>query len=191
VLGNAKLTPERANDVEATVAWASTILSVRAAAFAGHLDDAIVYVNRDAFTVEPVNTGGVWRAGGEVRVAVTPTSWSALDVVGSALASRLDATGAALPAPPFASRIAVRLGDDEGPHARVVVRSRATTPSNLFGTLSAPGTTLVDVVGSWPLASNLRVALSIENALDVLDARDTNLLPLPGRQVFASLEVRP
>jgi outer membrane receptor for ferrienterochelin and colicin len=81
------------------------------------------------------------------------------------------------------------LGSLFGPHVASVVHSRSGTGANLFGTLRTAPYTLVDVIAVWPLFSSVALTGALSNVLDVRDAQDANLLPLPGRQVFVAVEV--
>ncbi|MBI1946769.1 MAG: TonB-dependent receptor [Deltaproteobacteria bacterium] len=193
VLGNPALSPERAHDVEAALAYRpGRVVSARAVAFAGVIDDAIAYVNQNAFEVAPINTGAALRAGLESFVAVEPSSWCAVASTITLLASRVDATGAPLPlAPPWTSRLALRAGEATGASVQAVLRARGPAASNAFGTLVAPAFALVDVVARAPLAPGLWISGALVNALDVRDARDQNQLPLPGRLWLVGLEVVP
>jgi hypothetical protein len=192
VLGNPALRPEILDDVELALAFSPRrLLQVRAAAYAGTLESAIVYVNKNAYEVSPTNLGRAARAGLDTSVIVEPTTWARLDVAGGLLWSAVEATAAPLPlAAPFSLRSALRLGQARGPQLVGVVRSRGRAASNIYGTLTAPPYTLVDLTARLPIADNLDLGVAMQNALDVLDARDANQLPLPGRLFFVSLEVR-
>lgn len=191
VLGNPELTPERAHDVELALAYRpGRVLWARAVGFVGLIDDAIAYLNRNAFEIAPVNTGPAWRAGVESFLTVEPARWCGLESTITVLASRVDATGAPLPlAPPWTSRLALRAGDVDALHGSAVVRARGAASSNAYGTLVAPAVALVDVAVRAPLGPGLWASAALTNALDVQDARDQNQLPLPGRVWLVGLEV--
>lgn len=193
VLGNPALRPELAHDVEVAVAFLpGRLVSARAVAFAGRIDDAIVYTNRNAYQVGPDNTGAAWRAGLDTFITVEPSPWCGLTSTSGLLASRLDATGAPLPlAPPWSSRTALRVGRAAGLNAQGILRARGPSSSNHFGTLVAPPVALLDLVARAPIASAVWLSVALTNALDVRDARDQNQLPLPGRLAFVALEVTP
>ena len=70
------------------------------------------------------------------------------------------------------------------------MRQRADTPATLYGTLAVPGYALFDAVLRWPLGEGLAATAAVTNVFDVQTAQDVNLLPLPGRQLFCTLEVR-
>ena len=192
VLGNPDLAPERATDLELYARLEGRpVVDARVAAFAGHMDDAILFLSRSAFEIVPVNTGPVLRAGVEGRVRVTPHAHVGMELVAAALASRVEVTGAPLPTvPPFHSRLSARLGAEEGRHLVVIMRQRADTPATLYGTLAVPGYALFDAVLRWPLGEGLAATAAVTNVFDVQTAQDVNLLPLPGRQLFCTLEVR-
>lgn len=193
VRGNPALKPELAHDLEAAVAFLpGKLLAVRAVAFAGRLDEAIVYLNDNAYEVSPHNTGTAWRAGLDIFMIMEATSWCGLEASLSGLASRLDATLAPLPlAPPWSSRGTLRVGAQQGPQVAATLGARGPVSSNHFGTLVAPAQALVDVVARAPLAPHLWASAALTNVLDVQDARDQNQLPLPGRLWYLGLEVSP
>ncbi len=195
VLGNSALGFERSSDAELYARIASAArgrrVEARVAAFVGRMEDMILFVNRNAFEVQPVNTGPLLRAGVEGRVDVQLHPLLGLEVTANALASTVEATGAPLPVvPPLSSRLVARLGEPDGGTLSVVVRQRSGVSNNLYGTLRTPGYALLDLVSRLPLGDTLAVTAALTNALDVLDARDVNLLPLPGRQLFVAVEVR-
>ncbi|MDP2340912.1 MAG: TonB-dependent receptor [Deltaproteobacteria bacterium] len=190
VLGNPALAPESATEVEAGVVVAAGGVAVRVVGHASVVDDAIVIVNRSAFAVVPENTGPARRVGVDLGARIAPTETVSFDVSAALLGSNVDATRAPLPgAPAMLLRLRSRVGDEQL-HVDVTATSRGASASTIFGTLVSPGFTLVDVTVRLPLAPNLGLGLSMHNALDVLNARDTNLLPLPGRLFFVSLQVK-
>jgi outer membrane cobalamin receptor len=191
VLGNPALEPEVLSDVEGTLSVRlGAVLRARAALWAGRIDETILYLNRNAFEIAPENTGGAWRAGAEGALCISPAAALTLDTTIALLASRLDATDAALPlTPAFTAFTSLRVGPQDGGHLVARVTSRAASSATLFGTLVVPGYTLIDLIGLYPLSPHLALGVSVRNAFDVLDARDQNGLPLPGRLLFVSLEV--
>jgi outer membrane receptor protein involved in Fe transport len=192
VQGNPELRAEEVADAEGGVVFSffsPRPVRVRAVAHGSRLDDAVVLINRSAFTVVPENTGVAWRAGLDLDGEASVIDGVTVGSVASVLLSYVEATGATLPqAPPFSLRTFLRVGDPLA-HVDVVVTARGASASNLFGTLVSPGSTLVDLRGRWPLAEQIGVTATVQNALDVRDARDTNLLPLPGRLVFFGFEI--
>jgi hypothetical protein len=190
--GTANLQAERFSDLEVGGAVdVGSAVSVCIAGYASLLDDAIVYVNKNAFEVAPLNTGAAQRAGLDLGVRLQPLTLVRVDVAGGLLASHIDATNAPLPtAPPLSLRTALRLGDEQG-HFTAVVVGRGSAPANIFGTLPSGAYALLNLGLRIPLHERLALHLTVDNALDVTTARDTNLLPLPGRLAFVGLEVRP
>jgi hypothetical protein len=191
VEGNTALAPETLTEVDAGIHFdISRIITLDATAFGGRLDDAILYVNRNAYVIAPVNTGPAWRAGGELALVARPHRFLGLDTRARLLLSLVEATGAPLPvAPPFHARSTLRLGALAGPHVSTIVHSRGGSSANLFGTLRVAPYTLVDVIAVWPILPSLALTGACSNIFDARDAQDANLLPLPGRQVFVALEV--
>lgn len=198
VEGNPFLRVESVTDGElgvvVTQADGGRVVAVRAVGFVSRIDDAIAYVNRSAFSVVPVNTGAAGRIGVDLGGALRPIDGFAVDVTASLLSSSMNVTGAPLPqAPPFLLRTTATVGDAGdvgGGGLDVVVTSRGASSSNLFGTLVAPGFTLLDLVARYPLSSSVGLRATLQNVFDTQDVRDTNLLPLPGRLLFVGLEVK-
>lgn len=192
VLGNPALRPEVIDDVEAAFAFVpGRLVEVRTVAFGGLIEEGIAWVNKNAYEVAPVNLGRAWRAGIDASMNLEPVSFVGVSLVATTLWSLVEETGEPLPlAPPFSSRIAVRLGSTDGAYVTTSVRSRGAAASNLYGTLVAPAYSLVDVVARVPVDEHLDLGVALTNVFDVLDARDANQLPLPGRLIFFSLEVR-
>jgi outer membrane receptor protein involved in Fe transport len=191
VLGNEDLLPERSTDGEIAIRMnLGRPLRATLALFGGQVEETIVFANRNAYEIQALNTGPLWRAGVEGRVDVDPHPAVNLSVVWSTLASKLVATEAPLPgAPAWQTRSQFRLGRDHLFHGVGQIRGQDSAPSNLFGTLKAPAYAMVDAFLIWPINRTLRVALAVTNIVNVLDARDVHQLPLPGRQFFLSFEV--
>lgn len=192
VVGNPKLAPEQVNEMEVGVAvHPRSNIDVSAVAHASRLDDAIVYVNANAFEIRPENTGAADRVGLDLGATIRPWPLLSLDVVANLLHSAVVATGSPLPgAPPFALLTSAVIGD-AFTHVGITVTSRGAAPSTLFGTLPSPATTLVALTGTVAIDEHLALTARVDNAFDVQTARDTNLIPLPGRLLFVGLEVRP
>lgn len=192
VLGNPNLRAEILDDLELAIGYRpGRLLDVRVVAFAGLIEDAIVYVNKNAYEVAPLNLGRSSRAGIDTSVVIEPNPGLGLELVSEALWSRVEESQAPLPlAPPFHSRVALRVGPRSTGHVTATLRSRGAASSNLYGTLVAPGYSMLDLAAHAPLAQRLTLGIVISNVFDVLDARDANQLPLPGRLLFLSLEVR-
>jgi hypothetical protein len=191
IRGNTDLNTEGISELETFARLSpSRHVGVRAAAFVSTLDNAIVVVNRNAFEVAPENTGPAARAGVELLSSVHPVSFLHVENVAALLWSEVEATKAPLPtAPNFTLLSRWRLGSPEA-HAQLTVDARGQSPSTIFGTLQSPAYALIHLRGRVPVGDGLGLALAVENALDVATARDANLLPLPGRLIFVSLELR-
>jgi hypothetical protein len=203
VRGNPALRPEAVAEIEGGVAVESPRAGARVVAHASDLDDVIVPVNRNAFEVVPENTGRAQRAGLDARATLRPTPLVEVTLAASVLATALvpATTTAPLPgappppgaaplpgAPPVTFALVPRLGTADA-WLRTTIAARGPVSSNLFGTVTSPGSVLVDLDARLPVGRNIGLALFVQNAFDVLDARDQNLLPLPGRLVFVSLEL--
>jgi len=75
-------------------------LSVELSLFAARLANTILYLNRNAYEVRPENAGALWRGGGELSASVQVRPWLRQMVSAELLLSRVDTTGAPLPATP-------------------------------------------------------------------------------------------
>lgn len=194
VRGTPDLRPERLSELEGRLGLqlpGRTALAVDVATFASRLDDAIVFVNKNAFEVAPANTGLAHRAGVELGLGVRLHPLIVVTQAATLLWSVVEATGAPLPtAPPLGLRSDVRVGTDDA-FVGATVTGRGSAPSTIFGTLGSGAFVLVDLRARLPLAERLAATFHVDNALDVRTARDQNLLPLPGRLAFVGLEVRP
>jgi len=191
ITGNPDLRPETLTEGELALRFFhSRIVEVSGRVHAGRLDDTILFVHRDAYTIAPVNTGPAWRGGGDLALALRPHRFLGVDASAAALASVVDATGAPLPlAAPYAGRAALRLGALSGPHVTSIARARGPSSANLYGTILVAPYALVDIVCAWPVLAGVTLAAALTNVFDERRAQDANLLPLPGRQAFVSLEV--
>lgn len=192
VLGNPKLQMESGFESEAYLRFLrNAVLDSRLSFFAGRMNDAIVFLNRNAFEILPLNTGPLLRAGWSVRTRVRPHPWFEMRLSSTQLWTWMEVTQAPLPSiPPLFARLAHRFGPQDGLHVSLAMRYRAKTFSSLHGTLAVPAYLLWDAILRFPLAPRWLVSASVTNIADVLTAQDVNLLPLPGRQVFCSLEYR-
>lgn len=192
IAGNKGLRPERVTDLELRGAVdVGDAVAVDAAAFVSHLDDGIVLVNRNAFEVAPENTGPARRAGLELGLRARPLALVVLEQAATLLWSEVEATGAPLPtAPPLSLRSRARVGTDDA-WVSGTVTGRGSAPSTIFGTLGSGAFVLVDLAARLPIGAGLAITVAVDNAFDVLHARDQNLLPLPGRLASVGLEVRP
>lgn len=191
VVGNPNLEPETIADAEVFAGFAlGRMVALRAAVFGGRLFDAIVYVSQNAFEIGPTNTGGAWRAGADGRLEVTPHRLFALTLSAQGLLTSLDDTGAPLPRfPPFLAQTQVRVGERFGAALWGTMRHRQGAPSTLFGTLATRPYTFFDLRTRIPVGRHLAMTARVDNIFDVKSAQDANLLPLPGRTLFLSLEV--
>lgn len=191
VVGNPNLEPETIADAEVYATFAlGRAVSFRAAAFGGRLFDAIVFVSQNAFEIGPTNTGGAWRAGADGHVVVTPHRLFSMRLTAQGLLTSLDDTGAPLPRfPPFLAQTQVRVGERFGAALWGTMRHRQGAPTTLFGTLATRPYTFFDLRTRIPVGPHLAMTAKIDNIFDVKTAQDANLLPLPGRTLFFSVEV--
>ncbi len=198
LVGNPGLSPESAWALEATASWQpSPELRLALTGFGRRLDDAILYVRRNAFEIRPENVGGAWVAGAELELSAEASLWGlGLDARGSAtlVRSRLDATGVGLPgqpsldlaaalglAPPIGGGHPLRLGAE--------LRVASATPANVQATLQVPAYLRLDLAAELALADGVFAALVLSNALDARDLETVQKLPLPGRWLLASVRV--
>lgn len=194
VRGTPDLAPERVSEVEGRLGLkvpGMRGIGVDVAAFASQLDDAIVLVNKNAFEVAPENTGPARRAGFELGLVARPHELVTVTQAATLLWSEVEATDAPLPtAPPLGMRSGVVVGTADA-FVGATVLGRGSAPSTIFGTLGSGAFVLVDLRARLPLGEAIALMLHVDNALDIRNARDQNLQPLPGRLAFVGLEVRP
>ncbi|MCP4500043.1 MAG: TonB-dependent receptor [Deltaproteobacteria bacterium] len=192
VVPNPTLLPETGVSVDGYASFRlSRTLKGKFVLFASRMEEAIIVAHQNAFELSALNTGPLSRAGFEASLQIRPTSWLKVESVSAGLLSEVDATGAPLPsATPFSHRLSATLGQAHRAHFRVSLRHRSRTPANLFGTLFTPSYSLVDVQAAFPVTDAAMVRISASNILNELQAKDAYLFPLPGRQIFLSVEVK-
>lgn len=204
--GNPDLVAETAWEAElgtklvpfATSSSGSAKLELGATFFARHVEDGILYLNRNAFTVRPENFGDARLAGGELEAAVSGRVFgfdATLDLAGTLLVSRLIESTGALPSRPpwgFAGGASIEREDVFGLHAialSTAVRALAPTWANLQATLP------IELYARWDAALAVApseatsIAVSVTNLLDDRSLESLHKLPLPGRAVFFTLRV--
>jgi outer membrane cobalamin receptor len=193
VRANPELRPEDGVEVGALLRGQGRRLHAELAVFGARLDSTILYLNRNAYEVRPENAGALWRGGGELVVAVQPTPWWTQSASAELVLSRLDATGAALPATP-ALVLQQRSQLEAGAlwpwlplGAFVDLRAQGETASNLHGGLRVPAQAVLDLGLAWTQAPWGSLALEISNLLDAQTRVDLRQVPLPGRQLLLTL----
>lgn len=192
VLGNPKLQIESGFEGEAYIRLLrNRVFDGRMGLFAGRMNNAIVFLNRNAFEILPINTGPLLRGGLVGRAQLRPHPWFEMRLSATKIWTWLEVTEAPLPSiPPLFARLEHRWGPAEGVHLSWAMRFRGKTFSSLHGTLPVAAYLMWDGLLRIPLLSDWFVSLSITNLTDLQTAQDVNLLPLPGRQFFCSLEYR-
>ncbi|MBN2360581.1 MAG: TonB-dependent receptor [Deltaproteobacteria bacterium] len=192
---NPDLVPEDGIESGALLRWSGGAWSAEAALFGARLSHAIVYLNRNAYEVRPENAGDLWRAGGELTVAVRPLRCWQQSAEAEILYSRLDATAAPLPTTPLL-RLRARSALDLAALAPVLPvsfyldgQAQSATSSNYFGELTVPAQAALDAGVAIRLRSLASFSLEVWNLLDATTRVDLHQVPLPGRQIMATLTV--
>ncbi len=193
-VGNPMLDPELSWEVEANAGYTAKLWSLKLAGFARRMDDAILYLNRNAFVVSPENVGPARALGLEVeaqgRTLVGPVR---VNVIGQA--SLLDSvrveTGKRLPTQPVwsfafegsAQYRVVRLSSAVRGIGPTYVNFRPSSGNQV------PSYLRWDLGFSAQVHPDLRFGLDVLNLLDVQTLASVNRFPLPGRSVFLSLRL--
>jgi vitamin B12 transporter len=192
--GNPELRAERAWEAEVGAGLAAGGLSAQLTGYLRRIEDAVLYLNRDAFLVRPENVGAARAAGGELELGARgrlgPVRLQG-EAQGSLLASVLDATGARLPTQPVWSFALDGLA--------------ALGPVAVDTTLRGFGPTYVNLRPSeenrvqaylrWDagvrvsVGRYVTVGAEVLNLLDVRTLASVNRFPLPGRTFFATLRI--
>ncbi|MFH1811968.1 MAG: TonB-dependent receptor [Pseudomonadota bacterium] len=193
VRSNPELRPEDGIEGGLVLRGQGPRLHAELALFGARLDNTIVYLNRNAYEVRPENAGALWRGGGEGVVAVQATPWWTHSASAELLLSRMDVTGAALPATPtlvLQQRSELRF---DGLWRRVPLRAFADlrvhseTASNLHGELRVPAQAAIDAGAAWVVAPWGSLSVEVHNLLDTQTRVDLRQVPLPGRQFLVTL----
>ena len=196
-LGYTRANPDlRAEDgVEAGAAlrYQRPGLMVEGSLFAARLSHAILYLNRNAYEVRPENTGSLWRAGGEINATLRATSFVQQSGGVELLLSRLDATGAPVPTSPLlrlrsrTELVLAALWPALPVRAYLDGRAQSQSASNYHGELTVPAQASLDAGLAYSFAAGSSLALELRNLLDSDSRVDMHQVPLPGRQLMASL----
>ncbi len=208
IRGNPALEPEEAInfDVGFEVAFERVgplaNVAFEAAYFRQDIDDSIVFVLINPFTVAPVNTGAATAQGAELALATNLTRWLRLRANYTFLDATLDATGTPLPGrtrnevtgraefgPPsgLARLVFESIYTDEIPttftggtkiSARVVLNASLST--NL---------TRISALQRWLPFEDVVLSVGGTNLTDA-SVRDAVFFPQPGRAWFVTAEIR-
>ena len=208
IRGNPALDPEKAInfDVGFELAFERVgplaNVSFEAAYFRQDIDDSIVWVLINPFTVAPVNTGAATAQGAELALAASPAPWLRLRANYTYLDATLDGSNAPLPGR-TQNEVSARaeLGPASG-IARLVFESIYTgrIPTTFTGGTEISGR----VVLNASLSSNLARFASLRKWLPLADmvvsvggtnltdasVRDATFFPQPGRAWFVTAEIR-
>lgn len=193
-VGNPELGPERSWEAEMNAGYTAERWALKVAAFARTIDNAILYLNRNAFVVRPENVGAARALGVELEAATkTEVGPVRLDLTGqgSLLASDLVETGDRLPTQPAWSFAIEGSAHYRGAYVDSGLRGFGSTTVNLRSTAGnrVPAYLRWDVGAGATVSENLRLGLQILNLLDARTLVSVNRFPLPGRSVFISLRL--
>jgi outer membrane receptor protein involved in Fe transport len=196
VRGNNQLTAERTQDVEGGVRMQNRGTDAAITGFVSSLQAPIVYVQQNAYDIMPLNLRSATRAGAELRLqqsARLPLGWSLRGTTAATwLWTQQGDVRAPLPfAPMWTTATQLQLAHDNVWSVAGFVRARSSSSANRFGTLRAAAYALFGVEARAPCGRHCSLFARIDNLLDVQHARDTNMLPLPGRSWSLGIEVQP
>jgi TonB dependent receptor len=191
VLGNSNLKAESSYEAVIDGQWEyRSFLQLQLSGFYGFLSNGIFYFNHNAFEISPLNTEGVHRAGLETQITITPRNWFTLEGAVQFNATQLVSTQKPLPnVPGISSTCTLRLGDTKKISVWLKTHYRSSISNNFFGTLTTPAYLLLDASLKLQLHTYISLHFSISNIFNNLYARDSNQFPLPGRTIFALLEL--
>lgn len=193
--GNPELVSETAWEAEAAIGGGVEAVEASLVGFVRRIDDAILYVNRNAFEVRPENLGAARAAGGELEVTsrwtVGPVRLGGYGALGL-LFSELLATGERLPTQPVWNAA----GRADVGYAAVdlftAVRWFGPTSTRLGSDLPE---NRVPAYLRWDAGVEVRpfdwmsVAFRCLNLIDRRDLQSVNKIPLPGRTFLVSARV--
>jgi outer membrane receptor protein involved in Fe transport len=208
IRGNPALEPEDAIGFDAGFEIALERLgplrdvALEAAYFRNDIDDSIVFVLINPFTVAPVNTGAATSQGVEAGLGFGLTPWLRFSGNYTFLDATLDATGTPLPGRArneLGGR--AQLGPPSGV-AKLVFEAIWTDqiPTTFTGLTKISGRTVLNASVSLNLARVARLArwlplrdcvlsFGTNNLLDV-SVRDAMFFPQPGRAFYGLVELR-
>ena len=190
VLGNPDLRPEDTLDFFGELNFAKEQLELSGSLTHSWSEDLIFYVNRNAFELAPRNLGETERWIATLKGKYTLMPELRLACGYDAFLSNVRASDAPLPGiPPHQLWAKLSIGAADATRLHVNHAFRSETAGDLFGNLKLAAYHLTDLQVVHPVQKGLRIFLSVDNLFNVGYARDVYFLPLPGRQVFASIEV--
>jgi vitamin B12 transporter len=190
---NPALRPEDGVEAGAGLRYARGGLQVDASLFGARLSRAILYLNRNAYEVRPENAGSLWRGGGELSAALRPKPYLQQGAGVELLVSRLDATGAPVPTSPLLrlrSRTELsfaRLWSALPLRVYLDGRAQSQSSSNYHGELTVPAQASLDAGLAYAIGERGSLAVEVRNLLGADSRVDMHQVPLPGRQLMASL----
>tara|TARA_B100000683_G_scaffold77023_1_gene76037 strand:- start:1143 stop:2975 length:1833 start_codon:yes stop_codon:yes gene_type:complete len=190
VLGNPDLEPERTSDIFADLGIQTPHLHITGSLFYAQSDELIFYVNKNAFELAPINTGSTERWLAALKGVSAINENLLLQAGYDAFYSEMNATSAPLPGvPPHRLWAKLSLGATLPTQIHVHHAYRSETTGDLYGNLKLAPYHLTDIQVEHAIDSNFRLYLNVDNIFNVGYARDIYFLPLPGRQIFTSIEV--
>lgn len=208
IRGNPALAPEEAinYDVGFELAFERvgplSKVGFEAAYFRNQIDESIVFVLINPFTVAPLNTGAATAQGAELAAAANLTRWLRLRANYTYLDATLDDTGTPLPGR-ASNEVTARaeLGPPSGA-ARLVFESVYTSsiPTTFTGQTRISGRVVLNASLSTNLArvatlprwlplQDVVLSVGATNLTDV-SVRDATFFPQPGRAWFVAAELR-
>ncbi len=189
VLGNEELVPEETQDIFATLSLNKELFGFEATVLYAQSSQLIFYVNRNAYELYPINTGETTRQNVSLKTYFQPTPHLFFQAGYDSFHTEVKATQAPLPGiPPHHFWSQMVIGPQKETQFVLNHFYRSETTGDLYGALKVAPYHLVNAQLKHPISKYLVGYLNIDNLLDVNYARDLYFLPLPGRQIFVSLE---
>ncbi|MBI5495085.1 MAG: TonB-dependent receptor [Deltaproteobacteria bacterium] len=189
--GNPGLRAEDGWEAGGGAALALPFAEVGLSAYGARMAHMIAYTAVNAFDVRPQNVSGVWRAGGELWLRAQLGRWGEVAAGTDVNGSRVDATGAALPAVPLLeAHASARLGP---PRARLVLEwsGRSGASGNLYGELPIRPATRFNGGVEIGLFPGVEVRAMVRNLFNDRTQTDLWGVPQPGREGFVNVGVTP
>jgi outer membrane cobalamin receptor len=195
--GNPALAPETAWEVDLSADVTFGESSASASVFARTIEDAILYVHRNAFVIRPENLGAARAVGGEIESQLAFELAGArvdTELCASLFLGELSVTRVPLPGQPAGAlegslAVAPRIGAERPLELFTRVRWSSPTSTNVHGTLDVNAYTRWDAGLTYRVASQWAASILVTNVLDDRTLETVLKIPLPGRMVLASIRV--
>ena len=190
VRGNPALASERAWVFDGGIELGTAAFRVGSAYFENHMDSVILFLPVSSSVIEASNIEGATARGVETWFALEPTRWLLVDGRYTWTSATRDEGGEAVAhQPAHEGGLGATLKIGPRVRLRSDVHGRSVANLDNFGNLKAPGWISVDAgVHAQPLRW-MTLGLTAQNLTDDRTRIDSLQQPLPGRTVFASIQL--